>query len=108
MNYRKVTAIIRCNVLEKVETVLQAMGVRGISVTKVKGYGEYTDFHSGNWVTSHSRIEIFTDESQAEPIAQAIMNTAHAGTEGDGIIAILPVERLYRVRTRSAATMSEI
>ncbi len=108
MNYQKVTAIIRCDVLEKVESVLQAMGVHGISVTRVKGYGEYADFYSSDWMVSHSRIEIFTNEAQADPIAQAIMNSAHVGTEGDGIVAILPVEKLYRIRTRSEATASEI
>ncbi|MCF6355574.1 MAG: P-II family nitrogen regulator [Candidatus Polarisedimenticolaceae bacterium] len=108
MIYQKVTAIIRCDALEKVESVLQSMGVHGISVTKVKGYGEYADFYSSDWMVSHSRIEIFTDEAQADLIAQAIMNSAHTGAEGDGIVAILPVERLYRIRTRSEATASEI
>ncbi len=108
MNYRKVTAIIRRDVLEKVEHVLQAMGVQGISVTKVKGYGEYADFYSSDWMVSHARIEIFTDETQADPIAQAIMNSAHIGAEGDGIVAILPVEKLYRIRTRAEVIANEI
>ncbi len=108
MNYRKVTAIIRCEVLEKVESVLQAMGVEGISVTKIKGFGEYADFYSNDWMVKHSRIEIFTNEAQADPIAQAIMKSAHVGTTGDGIVAILPVEKLYRIRTRSEVLTSEV
>ncbi len=108
MNYRKVTAIIRCDVLEKVERKLQEMGVRGISVTKVKGYGEYADFYSRDWMVNHARVEIFTTESQADAIAQAIMEMAHVGLEGDGIVAVLPVEKLYRIRTRSEATIDEI
>ncbi|VAW89510.1 hypothetical protein MNBD_GAMMA17-635, partial [hydrothermal vent metagenome] len=59
MDYRKITAIIRRDVLEKVEQKLQAMGVQGISVTRVKGYGEYADFYSRDWMVSHARIEIF-------------------------------------------------
>ncbi len=101
MDYRKVTAIIRREVLEKVERKLQEIGVQGISVTKVKGYGEYTDFYSRDWMVSHARVEIFTSEAEAEAIAQAIMEAAHVGQEGDGIIAVLPVEKLYRIRTRS-------
>jgi len=108
MNYRKVTAIIRCDVLEKVERELQAMGVRGISVSKVKGYGEYTDFYSRDGMVNHARIEIFTTESQADGIARSIMEAAHVGLEGDGIIAVLPVEKLYRIRTRSEATPDEV
>ncbi len=108
MNYRKVTAIIRRDVLEKVEQKLQEMGVRGISVTKVKGYGEYANFYSRDWMVNHARIEIFTTESQADAIAQAIMERAHLGLEGDGIVAVLPVEKLYRIRTRSEATIDEV
>ena len=108
MKYRKVTAIIRCDVLEKVEHELQAMGVRGISVTKVKGYGEYTDFYSRDWMVSHTRIEIFTTETMADVIACSIMEVAHVGMEGDGIVAVLPVEKLYRIRSRSEVTIDEI
>jgi len=107
MNYRKVTAIIRRDVLEKVEQKLQDMGVRGISVTKVKGYGEYANFYSNDWMVSHARIEIFTDESQADTIARSIMETAHVGLEGDGIVAVLPVERLYRIRTQAEMSPDE-
>ncbi len=69
MNYRKITAIIQRDVLEKVEKRLQDLGVSGISVTKVKGYGEYVDFYSSDWMVSHARIEIFTKEKNAETIA---------------------------------------
>jgi len=108
MNYRKVTAIIRREVLEKVEKKLQKSGVQGVSVTRVKGYGEYTDFYSKDWMVSHARIEIFTHQSKADVIAQAIMEAAHTGVEGDGIVAVLPVEKLYRIRTRSEAAIDDI
>ena len=104
MSYKKVTAIIRNDVLEKVERALQAIGVNGISVTKVKGYGEYANFYSKDWMVSHSRIEIFTLESKADTIARAIMEAAYVGLEGDGIVAVLPVEKLYRIRTQSEVT----
>ncbi len=108
MDYRKVTAIIRRDVLEKVERKLQEMGVQGISVTKVKGYGEYVDFYSRDWMVNHARIEIFTHEINADAIAQAIMEAAHMGLKGDGIVAVLPVEKLYRIRTRALAESDEI
>jgi len=108
MSYRKVTAIIQRDVLEKVERKLLEMGIRGISVTRAKGYGEYRNFYSRDWMVSHARIEIFVDETKADAIARAIMEVAHVGLEGDGIVAILPVEKLYRIRTRSEATVDEI
>jgi len=101
MRYRKVTAIFRIDLLEKVEQRLHQLGVHGLSVTKVKGYGEYADFYAKDWMTNHARIELFTDESDAEVTAQAIMDAASLGMEGDGIVAILPVEKLYRIRTKA-------
>ncbi len=101
MNYRKVTAVFRIALLEKVEEKLQELGVKGLSVSRVKGYGEYADFYTKDWLTTHARIEIFLEESRAEITAQAIMDAASLGMEGDGIVAILPVEKLYRIRTKT-------
>ncbi|HED39392.1 MAG TPA: P-II family nitrogen regulator [Chromatiales bacterium] len=103
MDYRKVTAIFRIELLDKVEKKLQELGVRGLSISKVKGYGEYIDFYAKDWMTNHARVELFIEESEAETIAQAIMDAASLDMEGDGIVAILPVEKLYHIRTRSAA-----
>lgn len=108
MNYRKVKAIIRGDVLEKVERELEVIGVTGISVTKVKGYGEYSNFYSKDWMVSHARIEIFTHETKADAIARSIIETAHVGLEGDGIVAVLPVEKLYRIRTQSEVVVDDI
>ncbi len=108
MKYRKVTAIVRREVLEKVERKLKDIGVQGVSVTRVKGYDEYADFYSRDWQVTHARIEIFTTEKQAESIARDIMDAAHVGLSGDGIVAVLPVEKLYRIRTRSEAAEEQI
>ncbi len=108
MKYRKVTAIIRRDRLEKVEHKLQQIGVQGISVTRVKGYGEYADFYARDWMTSYARIEIFTTAEKVDGIAEAIMDAAHVGLSGDGIVAVLPVEKLYRIRTKSEATTEQI
>ena len=101
MSYRKVTAIVSCDALEKVESALQAIGVGGISVSKVKGYGEYVDLYKPNWLTEHCRVEVFTSAQRAEKVARTIIEAAHSGLKEDGIVAILPVEYLYRIRTRA-------
>ena len=102
MDYRKITAIVRSDTLEHVEMRLKAIGIDGISVTKVKGFGEYSNFYSRDWLVTHARIEIFALHEQAESIAEVIIEAAHSGTAGDGLVAILPVERLYRIRTKSS------
>jgi len=101
MKYRKITAIFRSDAYKKVEQRLQELGVQGFSISHVKGYGEYADLYSSDWMTSHARLEIFTDEEKVETIVEAIMDSAHVGLAGDGIVAVLPVEKLYRIRTRS-------
>lgn len=110
MEFRKVAAIIQPGVLEKVEKGLQDIGVRGISVTKVKGFGEYADFYSRDWMVSvsHVRIEIFTEKSKVKAIVNAILEAAHLGLPGDGIVVVLPVEQIFRVRTKSVVAAGEI
>jgi len=100
MQFRKVTAIIQNDRLQAVEERLKELGVPGISITKVKGFGEYADFYEADWMCTHMRLEIFIGVHRAEEIATAIMDTAHTGVEGDGIVAVLPVESVYHIRTK--------
>lgn len=100
MDFCKVTAIVRPECLEKVEQALKESGVPGVSVTKVKGYGEYSDFYAPDWMCSYVRVEVFIGRHRAEKIAEAIMDAAHTGMMGDGIVAVLPVESVYHIRSR--------
>ncbi len=101
MKYRKITAIVRCDVCDKVQQRLQTKNVQGFTLSHIKGYGEYADLYSSDWLTSHAKIEIFVAAEEAEAIVEEIMDIAHVGLPGDGLIAVLPVETLYRIRTRS-------
>jgi len=105
---RRVTAMVRCSALQKVEERLKQLHVPGISVTKVKGYGEYADFFRSDWVREHARIEVYCGERRADEIARAVVEVAHTGARGDGTVVVLPVEAIYRVRTSRAATADEI
>lgn len=108
MEYRKITAIVRREVVQDIEARLQGLGVGGITVTRVKGYGEYANFYSSDWLVSHARIEVFTTRARAGEIATAIMETAHTGVSGDGLVAVLPVEQIYRIRTKSPPGAEEL
>jgi len=96
---RKITAIVRNNVLQDVERRLRELDVPGVSVTKVKGYGEYANFFTSEWVVEHARLEIFLHATQADVVAREIVRTAATGEPGDGIVVVLPVESMYRIRT---------
>ncbi len=102
MDFCKVTAIIRGEKVKKIEEHLIEHGACGMTVTQVKGCGEWMDFFKNDWMVTHARIEIFTSAAKADDIAQVIMDVAHTGEVGDGIIAILPVQKLFRIRNKSA------
>ena len=100
----KITAVIRRDALESVETRLKQVGVPGITVSTVKGFGEYANFFSHDWMVSHARIELFVAADQADAIIAAIRETAGTGEAGDGIIAVLPVNRLIKIRSGEEAS----
>jgi nitrogen regulatory protein P-II 1 len=104
MEFCKVIAMIRPDRVENVEHALQSVDVPGISVSKVKGYGEYRDFYERDWMSNHVRIEIFVRQSRARAIAEAVMEAAHTGLPGDGIVAIQPVETVFHIESRSVLT----
>ncbi len=108
MELRKIVAIIRSNLLEDVEDRLKKIGVKGLTVTRVKGYGEDKCIWAQDWLGAHARIEIYIEKSKAEKIANVIMEVAHTGGAGDGIVCIIPVEKIFRVRTKSEIKPEEI
>jgi len=107
MEYKKVNAIINPLMLEKVDTALRDMQVPGMTVTQVKGYGEYHNFYQPDMMCKHANIEIFCPAPEADAIAHCIMNAAHIGQPGDGIVAITAVEKMFCVRTKGLLSACE-
>ncbi|MCF6187262.1 MAG: P-II family nitrogen regulator [Desulfobulbaceae bacterium] len=88
MNFVKVVAIIRPNMLEKVEASLQQANVPGVSITHIEGYGEYANFYRQDRLVQHIQVEVFIGKKRATEIAELVMQSAHTGADGDGIVAI--------------------
>jgi len=109
MEFAKVTAIIRTALVEKVELALEKAGVSGFTITKAKGVGEWEKkFSLFAGPSTHFKIEIFTEENRAEQIASVIMNAAHTGSVGDGLVAVVPVHKVFRIRTKALAESGEV
>jgi len=108
MVLKKITAIIPARKLEDVERGLQRIGVPGITVTVCKGYGEYERFAKFDWSLPRARIEIYCASERAGAIKEAVLEAAHTGEMGDGIVALEPVETLWRVRTKAEVVEREI
>lgn len=101
MGFKKVTAIIQWEALERVEKALEEEGTPGIGVSPVKGYGDYADFYKSPPLVRHARIEIFTDDFRVASTVKLIIDTAHTGLAGDGVVAVMPAEHLYRIRDKT-------
>jgi len=95
----KIVAVIRRQRLQAVEERLLRERVPGITVSPVKGYGEYADYFSINLLVPHVRLEIFTTEDAVERLVSAIVEAAHTGEKGDGFVGVVPVSRITRIRT---------
>jgi len=108
MELSLVVAILPTLELDAVEKMLGRMGVRGVTVSKAKGYGAYANFYAQDWMVEQAKIEIFVERRRAESVAQAIIEVAHTGFPGDGIVAILPVEKVFSVRTRAEAIPNSV
>lgn len=99
MDVALVVAIFRSLVLERVEHALQGMGVRGITVSRVKVYGEYANLFAANHKIEQVKVEVLVERERAGAI-QGIFDTMHTEMPGDGLVAILPMEKTFSGRTR--------
>jgi len=91
---KKIEAIIRKEKFEEMYKMLEKSGVGGITVSEAMGFG-----HHRNGLNPKVKVEIYVDEFQVDKVIDMIRKVAKTGTTGDGKIAILPLERLYRIRT---------
>ena len=99
---KKITAIIREDVQDELVEMLRSHGVPGLSIVQVKGYGEYINTYSQDVLEPCIKIEILLSDDQSEKVVKFIMALVSTGMEGDGIVAISPVDVLYRIRDQQA------
>jgi len=101
-----IIATIKPFKLEEVREALTQIGVRGMMVTEIKGFGAqsgHTEIYRGaeysvNFVPK-AKIEVVADEDLADQIVDTITKTARSGKIGDGKVFVLNVEQTIRVRT---------
>jgi nitrogen regulatory protein P-II 1 len=103
---KKIEAIIKPFKLDDVKEALNEIGIKGMTISEVKGYGRQRGhkevYRGAEYVVDFIpkvRIEIIVDASQAEHVVETIREAAYTGKLGDGKIFVLPVEEVIRVRT---------
>jgi nitrogen regulatory protein P-II 1 len=103
---KKVDAIIKPFKLDDVREALSTVGITGLTVTEVKGFGRqkgHTELYRGaEYVVDFLpkvKIEMVVKDDQVEPCIEAVSNAARTGKIGDGKIFVYPVEQAIRIRT---------
>ena len=101
-----VTAIIKPFKLDDVRDALSDIGVRGMTVTEVKGFGRqkgHSELYRGaEYVVDFLpkvQLEVVVPDDLVEKVAMALTEAAHTGSIGDGKVFVLPVEEAIRIRT---------
>jgi nitrogen regulatory protein P-II 2 len=101
-----VTAIIKPFKLDDVRESLSEIGVQGLTVTEVKGFGRqkgHTELYRGaEYVVDFLpkiKLEVAVSDDQVEPVIEAITNSAKTGKIGDGKIFVTDIEQVIRIRT---------
>ena len=103
---KKIEAIIKPFKLEEVKDALGEVGVEGMTVTEVKGFGRqkgHTEIYRGSEYTvdflPKIKLEIVIVDSRVEAAVAAIIKAAKTGKIGDGKVFVSPVEQIVRIRT---------
>jgi nitrogen regulatory protein P-II 1 len=103
---RKVEAIIKPFKLDEVKEALSEIGIQGMTVTEVKGFGRqkgHTELYRGaEYVVDFLpkiKIEITVSDEMAEKVVEVIVGAASTGRIGDGKIFVLPLDEAVRIRT---------
>lgn len=103
---KQITAIIKPFKLEEVREALAEVGVTGLTVTEVKGFGRqkgHTELYRGaEYVVDFLpkvKVEVVVDDSVSELVVDAIIKAARTGKIGDGKIFVRDVEQVIRIRT---------
>ena len=101
-----ITAIVKPFVLEDVKGALEQIGVLGMTVSEVQGYGRqkgHTEVYRGAEYSvdfvPKVRVEVVTDDVLADKVVDAVVEAARTGKIGDGKVWVTPVESVIRVRT---------
>ena len=106
-----IVGIIKPFKVDDVKEVVKELGVQGLTVSEVQGFGRqrgHTEVYRGAEYTvdfvPKVRVEIVVDDSDVDRVVHQLIETARTGKIGDGKVWVLPVEAMYRIRTGESGT----
>lgn len=98
MSFNYVVAIISPEFAVSLEAKLLSLGIGGITLSKVKGFGEYRNFFSKDWLSEHTKVEIFVEDAKVDALLDVLRELANTGEVGAGIAAVVPVYKFLHLR----------
>ena len=108
---KKIEAIIKPFKLDDVKEALNGIGIKGMTISEVKGYGRQKGhkeiYRGAEYMVDFipkTKLEIIVDSKQVAEVIETICQAAKTGKIGDGKIFVLPVEEVIRVRTGEKGT----
>jgi nitrogen regulatory protein P-II 1 len=103
---KQIEAIIKPFKLDEVKEALTKVGIQGMTITEVKGFGRqkgHTELYRGAEYSvdflPKVKIQILVPDDKVSQVIEAVVNTARTGKIGDGKIFVIPVEEVIRIRT---------
>jgi len=99
MNIKRITTIVPADYLDKFERCLRAVGVPGMTIDNVKGFGEHANYFSSDLLRSNVRIEVYVGEEKCNEVCEAITRFAIESHTTAGILTIESIDRLIDLNT---------
>ncbi len=103
---KKIEAIVKPFKLDEVKEALAEVGITGMTVTEVKGFGRqkgHTEIYRGSEYTvdflPKLKIDIVVEDTEADHVVEAVLKSAKTGKIGDGKVFVSPVDEAFRIRT---------
>ena len=103
---KKIEAIIKPFKMEEVKAALMELGIQGLTVSEVKGFGRqkgHTEIYRGSEYTvdflPKVKVEVVVADAQVNPVVEVLLKVARTGKIGDGKIFVSAVEKVIRIRT---------
>jgi nitrogen regulatory protein P-II 1 len=99
MKLKKVTALVRTEMLEIVKAKLKDIGVPHVTIDYVSGYENPRQLFEMSELITHARIEVLMEEPRVKETVDCIANNAFTGTYDDGVITVSPIDDVYKINT---------
>jgi nitrogen regulatory protein P-II 1 len=99
---KTIIAVVRTESLEQIVASLEDMGIRGMTITEIKGTGEEVSLYKP--YTIHNRVEIIVPDGRVDEVTRVIVRHGKTGFAGDGLIGVYPMDYMIKIRTGERRT----